>query len=122
MHTERRQAGDRAEQLVVEFLERHGFTIRDRNVLARRGELDIVAERGLTLAFVEVRSTATDIFGDPSGTVTRAKQRKVALAAHEYCQRNRLYQRVIRFDVASVVGSRVELIEDAFDAPFASIH
>lgn len=116
MQTARRLAGDAAEGRVVDFLERQGFTIRDRNVLCRRGELDIVAERGLTLAFVEVRSTATDVFGDPAGTVNRRKQRKVVLAAHEYCQRHRLYQRVIRFDVASVVGSRVELIEDAFDA------
>lgn len=116
----RRKTGDQAEQLVVEHLERLGYVIRDRNVSCRRGELDIVAERGLELVFVEVRMRATDTWGDPATSVLHGKQRKVVLAAHEYCQRHRLFQRAIRFDVASVVGrgreGHVELIEDAFEA------
>ena len=120
MTTEKRAAGDEAEQLTVEHLERAGYVIRDRNVLCRRGELDVVAEKGNVLAFVEVRMRATAVWGDPSMSVNYAKQRKVVLAAHEYCQRHRLFQRVIRFDVASVVGKgregHVEHITDAFDA------
>jgi putative endonuclease len=118
--TERRREGDQAEQLVVEHLEREGYVVRDRNVICRRGELDVVAEKGEVLAFVEVRMRATDVWGDPSTTVNFSKQRKVVLAATEYCQRHRLFARVIRFDVASVVGrgrtGRVDLITDAFDA------
>ena len=118
--TQKRAVGDEAEQLAVEHLEREGYTIRDRNVLCRRGELDVVAEKGDVLAFVEVRMRSTDVWGDPSMTVTFGKQRKVVLAAHEYCQKHRLFQRVIRFDVASVVGrgrgGHVEYIVDAFEA------
>jgi putative endonuclease len=118
--TSRQVFGGEAEQLVVEHLEREGFVVRDRNVHCRRGELDVVAERGLVLAFVEVRMRSTAAWGDPSQTVTQAKQRRVVLAAHEYCQRHRLFERVIRFDVASVVGrgpgAAVEYIADAFDA------
>lgn len=118
--TSRRAIGDEAEQLVVEHLEREGYLIRDRNVLCRRGELDVVAEKGDVLAFVEVRMRSTAVWGDPSMTVMHAKQRKVVLAAHEYCQRHRLFARVIRFDVASVVGrgrgGHVEYIADAFEA------
>ena len=120
MTTQKRAAGDEAEQLTVEHLERAGYTIRDRNVLCRRGELDVVAEKGNVLAFVEVRMRATALFGDPSMSVNFSKQRKVVLAAYEYCQRNRLFERVIRFDVAAVVGKgregHIEHIEDAFDA------
>ena len=122
MVSERRAVGDAAEQLAVEHLEREGYVIRDRNVSCRRGELDVVAEKGDVLAFVEVRMRSTAVWGDPSMTVTYAKQRKVVLAAHEYCQRHRLFARVIRFDVASVVGKgrqgQVEHIVDAFDAGF----
>lgn len=118
--TGKRRAGDEAEQLAVEHLEREGYVIRDRNVLCRRGELDVVAEKGDVLAFVEVRMRATAVWGDPSMTVTHGKQRRVVLAAHEYCQRHRLFARVIRFDVASVIGKgragQVEYIEDAFEA------
>lgn len=122
MVSARRAVGDEAEQLAVEHLEREGYRIRDRNVSCRRGELDVVAEKGDVLAFVEVRMRSSAVWGDPSMTVTHAKQRKVVLAAHEYCQRHRLFARVIRFDVASVVGKgregNVEHIIDAFDAGF----
>jgi len=117
---DRRAFGSAGEQLVVEHLERTGWTVRDRNVLCRYGELDVVAEKGQVLAFVEVRMRSTAAWGDPSQSVSRSKQRKVVLAATEYCQRHRLFQRVIRFDVASVVGrgrgGHVEVIEDAFEA------
>jgi putative endonuclease len=118
--TEKRVFGDMAEQLTVEHLEREGYTIRDRNVLCRRGELDVVAEKDDVLAFVEVRMRSSTVWGDPSATVTHSKQRKVVLAAHEYCQRHRLFARVIRFDVVSVVGKgktgEVEHLVDAFEA------
>lgn len=118
--TDKQAFGGAAEQLVVEHLEREGWRVRDRNVLCRRGELDVVAEKGPVLAFVEVRMRSTAAWGDPSQTVTFAKQRKVVRAATEYCQRHRLFARVIRFDVASVVGRGrdgvVEYIPDAFDA------
>lgn len=120
MQPSRKQAGDEAEQLVVEHYEREGFIVRDRNVHCRSGELDVVVEKGDELVFVEVRMRASDVWGDPAATVSHAKQRKVILSAHEYCQRHRLFARVIRFDVASVIGrgrgGRVELIPDAFEA------
>jgi putative endonuclease len=120
MDVDRRARGAGGEQLVVEHLERSGWRVRDRNVHCRYGELDVVAERGDVLAFVEVRMRSSATWGDPSLSVSRSKQRKVVLAATEYCQRHRLFQRVIRFDVASVVGrgraGHVELIEDAFEA------
>lgn len=116
---DRRAFGSGGEQLVVEHLERTGWTVLARNVLCRHGELDVVAEKGEVLAFVEVRMRSTATWGDPSLTVSRSKQRKVVLAATEYCQRYGLFQRVIRFDVASVVGrgrdGAVEVIEDAFE-------
>lgn len=120
--TARRRSGDLAEQLVVEHLERDGWLIRDRNVSFRQGELDVVAEKGDVLAFVEVRMRASAVWGDPAATVSRAKQRKVVLAAMQYVQQRRLHQRGLRFDVASVIGhgpdARVELIPGAFDAGF----
>jgi len=120
--TERRSSGDEAEQLVVEQLERGGWLIRDRNMTYRFGELDVVAEKGDVLAFVEVRMRASNVWGDPSATVSRAKQRKVVLAAMQYVQQRRLHNRVIRFDVASVIGrghdGLIELIPNAFEAGF----
>jgi putative endonuclease len=120
--TEKKKRGNQGEQLVVEFLEREGYQILDRNVSCRMGELDVVAEKGPLLAFVEVRMRSSAVWGDPSTTVTREKQRKVISAATQYCQQRQLFQRSIRFDVASVVGRGrfgvVEYIADAFEAWF----
>ena len=69
------------------WLERAGYRIRERNWLVREGELDIVAERGEFLCFVEVRMRTSARFGDPSLTVTREKQRRVVRAALRYLQR-----------------------------------
>lgn len=118
----RRARGDEAEQLVVEHLTRAGWRVRDRNVLCRHGELDVVAEKGMTLAFVEVRMRSSNVWGEPSASVLHAKQRRVVKAATEYCQRHGLFDRAIRFDVASVVGQgrsgALEYLEGAFEAWF----
>jgi putative endonuclease len=118
---DRRACGGEAESLAIEHLERTGYRIRDRNVNYRRGELDVVAEKGDLLVIVEVRMKSHDAMGDPSETVMYEKQRRVVLATMKYLQEERL-ERDIRFDVISVVGqgrnATVEHIENAFDAGF----
>jgi putative endonuclease len=112
--------GQRAEQLCAEALERRGYRVRDRNWRTREGELDIVAENEDTVCFVEVRMRTTDAWGDPSSTVSRVKQQRVIRAALRYLQRRPSGQRMIRFDVMTVVGqgkdAAVEHLPAAFDA------
>ena len=78
------------------------------------------------LAFVEVRYRRSAAFGSPEETVTRAKRRKVILAAFEYARSRRLLEeRVIRFDVVAVVAGRPQPtilhIEDAFEADLSRL-
>jgi putative endonuclease len=118
--TEKRAFGDEGEDLAAEHLERHGYTVLERNVRFRYGELDIVAEKDGVVCFVEVRRRASAVWGDPSATVSGPKQRRVVRAAMGWLQRHRVGDKGLRFDVASVVGrgrgATVELIENAFDA------
>ena len=65
----RKEVGALGESVAAEYLKRHGFSIRDRNVVRKIGELDIVAESGDTLHFVEVKTILVDTF--PSGEDTR---------------------------------------------------
>lgn len=114
--------GARAETMVVEYLLQQGYRIIDRNVRSRFGELDIIAERGDVVAFVEVRMRKDTAFDSPLSSVNEAKRRKVVKTATAYCLRHNLFARSIRFDVASVVGesprATIEHIEDAFQAWF----
>jgi putative endonuclease len=82
--------------------------------------VDLVAERGDLLIFVEVRTRATAAFGAPEETVGFAKRRRIVAAARDYLARWRGPERGARFDVVAVVdgpnGPRLTHFENAFDA------
>ncbi len=119
----RRRLGDEAEALVAAYLSERGFTLEATNHACRFGEVDLIVRRGELWCFVEVRMRASSTFGAPSGTVSRGKQRRIAVAALDFLQRRRLHNRVeVRFDVVSVVGrgeqAKIEHLPGAFDSPF----
>lgn len=56
--TEKRKLGDIGENLACEFLQKRGFKILDRNYLRKWGEIDIVAQKGNIVHFIEVKSVS----------------------------------------------------------------
>lgn len=82
----RGQTGRRGEELAAEHLLRHGYRIRKRNVRTRLGEIDLVAEHGPTLVFVEVRSRTQSQFGSAAESITGPKQRRLVHLARSYLQ------------------------------------
>lgn len=117
---DRQRSGERGEALAAAHLSAQGYRIRARNFRCRQGELDLVAERDGVLCFVEVRMRATAEHGDPAHTISRSKQRKVVRAALVYLSQERICDRMLRFDVISIVGrgaaAEVEHLPGAFDA------
>lgn len=117
---DRRAYGQEAEDAAVSHLESLGYRVRDRNFLCRYGEVDVIAEKGDLVCFVEVRMRSHAAWGDPAHTVSVGKQRKVVRAALHYLFRHSLGDRMLRFDVITVVGrgaaAKVEYIPNAFDA------
>jgi putative endonuclease len=116
--------GARGERLAADHLAAKGFRILARGVRDRLGELDLVAQDGSRLVFVEVKTRSSRDRGEPWEAVTRAKQRKVALAALRFLQRRNLGHVPCRFDVVGVTwpedGAGQPMIEhfaDAFPAP-----
>lgn len=57
------------------YLKKQGMKILERNFRSLRGEVDIVAEDGDTLVFVEVKSRSSETYGQPAEAVTAFKQR-----------------------------------------------
>ncbi len=51
-----RAVGDRAETLTCKYLQERSFEIIERNFYSRFGEIDIIAKKGDTLHFIEVKS------------------------------------------------------------------
>ncbi len=86
--------GNRGEDIAVEFLCAQGYTIVERNWHCGRGvhctgEIDIIATKGDTLHFIEVKSRASRATsGDfsPEAALTEKKIERIRLAIDGYLQ------------------------------------
>jgi putative endonuclease len=111
--------GKFGESWAAGYLTRHGYRIVDRNVRYRPGEIDLVAWKGETLVFVEVKCRTTSSFGSPEASITRARYGRLALAVASYVQERSLDHVSYRIDVVAIeVGRngsvvRCELVENA---------
>jgi putative endonuclease len=86
-----------------------------RNWRCRDGELDLVVRQGRVYVFCEVKARTTDVFGAPVEAITRTKQARIRrLAARWLDEAAPVRPREIRFDVASMLGSDLEILEGAF--------
>jgi len=113
-----RAAGLRGESAAVAALEDRGYVIRERNFRTPVGEIDVIAEEGGALCFIEVKWRRTAERGHPGEAVTREKQRRLARAAEWYVSRHGRAPCVCRFDVVGILNDRIEIYRDAFRGPF----
>ena len=110
----RRALGARGEALAAAWYEERGFEVVDRNWRRREGEIDLIVRREQTLVFCEVKARSSDRFGAPFEAVTRHKQLRLRRLASMWLTEHRVGTAELRFDVASVRGSDVDVIEAAF--------
>jgi putative endonuclease len=73
-----------------------------RNYRCRSGEIDIVAEDGGTVVFVEVKERRGDSHGSAVEAVTPEKRRRIVRAARVYAARHGLSESPLRFDVLAI--------------------
>ena len=93
---------------------RHGYEVLARNWRCAAGELDLVLGRPALVVFCEVKARASSEFGRPEGAVNWAKQRRLRRWRRSGWPQADPTVSTVRFDVAAVVGARVEVIEAAF--------
>ncbi len=110
----RLRLGAAGEAQAAAWYEAHGYRILARNWRCPDGELDLVLDRDGTVVFCEVKTRTSDAFGVPAEAVTVAKQRKLRRLAARWLEQAPARPRELRFDVAAVLGGRLEVIEGAF--------
>ena len=103
------------EERACELLKKNGLKIVERNYRCPSGEVDIIARDRKTLVFVEVKTRASEDYGEPSRAVDRAKQRHIPRTALYYIARHNWEDKPVRFDVVEVLPDEVRHIPDAFD-------
>jgi len=125
MSDARRGLGNLGEDLAVEYLRQHGYVIRERNYrVPLLGEIDIVAEDGGCLAFVEVRTRRGRTYGTPEESITVAKKLRLVELAMSYRQAHEgeVLPLDSRIDVVAVELTpagrlfRIEVIKNAVGA------
>lgn len=108
MRHKRQQAearGRLAETLAVLLLRLKGYRILARRLRLSAGEIDIVAKRGRTIAFVEVKARPDHIAAITA--VTPRQQRRLLKAALQYAARDPRHNDAdFRFDVMLVAPGR----------------
>ena len=99
------RGGRRAESLAAWWLRLKGWRILARRARASGGEVDIVARRGRTLAFVEVKARAT---ADATGiALDRNRLKRVAAAAEQLAPRFLRDGDAMRIDALYIVPGRL---------------
>jgi putative endonuclease len=110
-------ASAEAESAVSDWLVANGWRIAERNWRVPCGEVDIIASKDLTAAFVEVKLALDGSATRPLEKIDRVKQRKIASAAALWLASS-AFEGYSRFDVAVVRGSpgayTVDYYENAF--------
>jgi putative endonuclease len=110
----RRALGARGEEAVAAWYEARGYHVVARNWRCPAGELDLIARRGSTVVFCEVKTRSSAAFGAPAEAVTRRKQLRLRQLALAWLDGAGAPARDLRFDVASVLAGQVEVLEGAF--------
>jgi putative endonuclease len=114
----RQTLGKSGEDRAVAELQRRGYAILARRYRTRHGEIDIVADDGGTIVFVEVKARDTQECGSAADAVTIHKQRRLSSMAVDYLARNRITNRPCRFDVVAIDGATMTVYPAAFDASY----
>ena len=125
MTSSRIELGAKGEKLAIRYLKNRGYRIVQRNYRCKLGEIDIIAEHGVDLVFIEVKTRSDSSYGSAVESVTPYKQKQLAKVALEYISKRDCHNRPVRFDVVGIElqktrgeksrESSIELLQNAFD-------
>ena len=116
---EKKETGDRGEDVCARYYEKHGYTVIARNFHSRYGEIDVIAESDTQLVFIEVKTRAEGQATLPCEAVDQKKMRRLTQTAQMFLTQYDK-ERQMQFDVFEVLtrdGRPVKCrrLENAFD-------
>lgn len=110
------RTGQLGESHAAAYLREQGYEVLRQNYRYKRAEIDIIAQKGPLLVFVEVKTRSTDRYGYPEEAVNAKKEAMLLNAAEEFILQEE-WQQEVRFDIISVTLTSppaIHHIEDAF--------
>ena len=115
----KKESGNMGEDFAAEYYRKLGFEIKERNFHCRGGEIDIIAENGEYIIFVEVKTRGENALYTPKEAVDERKQKRLSLAAMKYLSKTES-SKMTQFDVFEVYSANDRIykfnrIENAFE-------
>ena len=109
--------GKEGELMALEYLQKKGYSILERNWRFRKAEIDLIALKDGILAVVEVKTRTSDYFGNPQDFVNKKKIAMLVAAIDHYIISRDLDVEV-RFDIIAILKNKttesLEHLKDAF--------
>jgi putative endonuclease len=119
-----RSLGQYGESLAKQYLKGQGYKILEENFRNKLGEIDLIAQDGKTICFVEVKTRQSLDQGQPYEAVNSWKIRKLSQMATFYLK-HKYHSLEIhsRFDVISILQDKtnppvIQHIKNAFDSTY----
>ena len=106
--------GRAGEIKAAEFLKKKKYNVLKTNYKTYCGEIDIIAQDGEYIVFVEVKTRTNEDFVLPIEEVNQKKIEKYYKVAAEYLQRNKKMDAPCRFDVIEIENGQINHIINAF--------
>jgi putative endonuclease len=108
--------GELGENAAISYLKQNGFSIIERNVANKFGEIDIVAKKAGIIYCVEVKAGKQGSFINPAENLTKAKLRKFLVSAEYYAlvrgiKNYRVVGVLVLFSSDPKTEPKVELLE-----------
>ena len=111
------ELGKKGEKIAIEFLIKNDYKILEKNYRYLKAEVDIIAQKGETIAAVEVKTRSSNYFGNPEEFVN-PKKIKLLLSAIDNYVVERDLDVDVRFDIIAIIQNKketkIEHLKDAF--------
>lgn len=99
---QRKSLGSLGESLALNHLKNNGYKILERNFCSKFGEVDIIAQEGDILVFIEVKTRWSTKFGPPEEAITPWKIDRIIKVGQYYKILHPELPEAIRIDAVAV--------------------
>lgn len=122
MTTERLELGKFGEDLAYKKIKHLGYKKIIRNYRCPMGEVDLIANEGDTLVFIEIKTRIGKSTGYAKEAVNARKRRQLSKVALFYMKSNNCHEAKARFDVVAISIKKdklqMELVKNAFELAY----
>jgi putative endonuclease len=118
MTYERQKLGKHGERLAIKKIKALGYKVLDKNYRCPLGEIDLIAQDGQYIVFVEIKTRKGRPTSYAKEAITYRKKQRLSKIALYYLKHKGLIGRKARFDVIAICiddkSVEFEIIHDAF--------